>query len=234
MYEVRMRLLLTTSLCLPLLSYAQPSDEKQLSRLQEEAVTAYNKKQYDKALASFQKMYELDPNPLLLYNIGRCQEALGQKREALTSYQAFLQKVPSDHSNYPKAQKSADALSAELGPLVTEPPPAPSKEALGRRLLAMPPMNYYATSAGFVALGSTFGVISLSNAFKLRSRGEENTFDDSGIFARRMRISAVASDLSFLLAAGTAFYGYQRSRKLTEKSVSLSVSPIGVAFSWEL
>jgi tetratricopeptide (TPR) repeat protein len=227
---------LLTCLSTPALVAAQspPPKEKQLAKLQEDAVSAYNKKQFDKALEAFQKMYELDPNPLLLYNIGRCQESLGKKRDALKSYKLFLEKVPQTNGNYEKAKKSADALEAEIGPELP-PAPKPPAEPLYKRALDLEPKAYYGGAIGLGVVATTFGIASLNNAFALRNRAEDDTFDDSGRFARRMRLSAVASDAFFVLAAGTALYGYQRSRKLdeAEPSARLLLSPSGVSLALE-
>ena len=202
-----------------------PEQEKQWVRLQEEAGRYYNKAQYDKALGSFEEMYQIDPNPLLLYNIGRCQEELGQKREAQRSYQLFLEKIPKTNENYKKVKESAAALDKELGPLPE--PEVPLKE----RVATLKPRAYYGASLGLVGVGATFGVISLNNALALRDRVEDNTFGQTNIFTKRMRRSAVASDLSFVLAVGAAWYGYHRSTRPSKTTASLALSPLGVSLA---
>lgn len=200
-----------------------PEQEKQWAKLQDDAGRYYNRTQYDKALESFEAMYQIDPNPLLLYNIGRCHEELGQKREAQRSYQLFLEKVPKTDSNYKKVKESAAALDKEIGPL-----PVPAVP-LNERVKTLKPTAYYGVSLGFVAVGASFGAVSLRNAVALRDRVQDDTFAQSDIFTRRMRRAAVASDLSFVLAAGTAWYGYQRSKKPTKTTASLVLTPVGVS-----
>ena len=206
----------------PTLSKKTPEQEKAWAKLQEDAGRYYNKAQYDKALESFNGMYQIDPNPLLLYNIGRCQELLGQKREAQASYKLFLEKVSKTDDNYKKVKESAATLDKEIGPL-----PKP-EVPLNERLTTLKPRAYYGLSLGVVGVGATFGVISLINAAALRDRVEDNTFGQSDIFTKRMRRAAIASDLSFVLAAGPAWYGYRQAIKLRETKAALVLSPLGV------
>jgi tetratricopeptide (TPR) repeat protein len=200
-----------------------PEQERQWVKLQEDAGRYYNKAQYDKALESFEAMYQIDPNPLLLYNIGRCQEALGKKREAQRSYQLFLEKVPKTDDNYKKAKASAAALDKEIGPL-----PEP-KAPLTERLVTQRPTAYYGVSLGLAGAGSLCGVITLRNAIALRDRVEDDTFAQSDVFTQRMRRAAVVSDVSFLLAAGAAWYGYQRAKSPKKATASLVLSSAGVS-----
>ena len=54
----------------------------------------YQQGNYEIALDEFGKAYKLEPRPALRFNIGRCQEAMGQGEEAIASYEAFLKAVP--------------------------------------------------------------------------------------------------------------------------------------------
>lgn len=54
----------------------------------------YQQGNYEIALDEFRKAYKLEPRPALRFNIGRCQEAMGQGEEAIASYEAFLKAVP--------------------------------------------------------------------------------------------------------------------------------------------
>ena len=47
---------------------------------------------YKEALEEFAKAYKLQPLPALLYNIGRCQESLGNLKAAVASYREYLEK----------------------------------------------------------------------------------------------------------------------------------------------
>jgi tetratricopeptide (TPR) repeat protein len=207
-----------------------PEQEKQWTKLQEDAGKYYDKKQYDKALEAFLAMYNIDPNPLLAFNIGRCQEELGLKKEALRSYQIFLEKVPKTDPSYKKVKETADALEKDLKDVAPPPKPPEPKKPLGERLTTMKPGAYYGVSAGVMVIGGGFGVFSLVNATELRDRVQNDSFDDTETFAKRMRRGAIASDLSFAVAGGLIWYGYKRSFvQPTTPSASLMLSPFGVS-----
>lgn len=56
--------------------------------------TYYEVSNYAQALAEFQKAYELEPLPGLIYNIARCHELLNNLKEAIAQYRLFLEKSP--------------------------------------------------------------------------------------------------------------------------------------------
>lgn len=53
---------------------------------------------YKEALAAYEKSYALSPNPAVLYNKGRCFEALEQIPEAVQAYERFLKDAPPELS----------------------------------------------------------------------------------------------------------------------------------------
>lgn len=52
--------------------------------------TAFERGQYETALAEFLKAYELAPAPSLLYNMGKTYEELGRYREAASAFEKYL------------------------------------------------------------------------------------------------------------------------------------------------
>lgn len=54
------------------------------------AVEAYRTGDYEASIKLFARLYEIDPNPFSLYNIGRCYEELGQLDRAAQFYQRAL------------------------------------------------------------------------------------------------------------------------------------------------
>jgi hypothetical protein len=79
--------------------------------------------QAERALPLAQEAYELDPDPVLLYNIARGYEQLGDLARAIESYRRFLVASP----NVP-ARAAIEQRVATLGGLIEE------REALERRL----------------------------------------------------------------------------------------------------
>ncbi|MCB9556050.1 MAG: hypothetical protein H6707_08095 [Deltaproteobacteria bacterium] len=67
-----------------------PADVDLARRHYELGRTYYQQAAYAKALAAFREAYALSKRAALLYNIGKCQEALGQLSEAIASFEAYL------------------------------------------------------------------------------------------------------------------------------------------------
>ena len=72
--------------------------------------TAYQQGDFQRAIEAWQRAYEADPRPLLLYNLARAHERLGHVREALDALDLYLDRAsPNDEH-----QSNARALSASL------------------------------------------------------------------------------------------------------------------------
>jgi tetratricopeptide (TPR) repeat protein len=93
---------------------------------------------FEKALEHYQKAYELDPLPGLLFNMGQCHRNLGSPERAIFFYERFLQLAKDDPQ-----RDMVEALIADqrerLPPerVVLEPPVASSPS--GPQLPTVPP-----------------------------------------------------------------------------------------------
>src|SRR4051794_1613167 len=56
----------------------------------EDGVALYRAGRFQEAIEHFQKAYELKPEPVLLYNVARAYEGLGELKRALEGYRAYL------------------------------------------------------------------------------------------------------------------------------------------------
>ena len=80
----------------PAIARAQPSDEvsrEDRERARERfewGVQAAASGDFSGALDAFRESYTLNPRPVVLLNIGSCQQQLGDLRGALESYRAYL------------------------------------------------------------------------------------------------------------------------------------------------
>jgi hypothetical protein len=54
----------------------------------------YNLGHFQEATAAFEKAYELEPSPILLFNIAQCQRQLGNNERALFLYRRYLEQAP--------------------------------------------------------------------------------------------------------------------------------------------
>ncbi len=79
----------------------------------ERASKAYDEGRYNHALTDFQRALELSDRAMLHYNIALCQDRLGQHKEALQSYEAFLRAVD-ESPHHENARARAEELRAQL------------------------------------------------------------------------------------------------------------------------
>jgi tetratricopeptide (TPR) repeat protein len=54
----------------------------------------YNLGHFQEATAAFEKAYEIEPSPILLFNIAQCQRQLGNNDRALFLYRRYLEQAP--------------------------------------------------------------------------------------------------------------------------------------------
>jgi hypothetical protein len=90
---------------------------------------AFERGEYEMALAQFQKAEALAPAPSLLYNIGRTYEALGRFREAAQMYDKYLEQVGPPKNDQEKefqnnlaAKSAADKQRPDRGASEPKPP----------------------------------------------------------------------------------------------------------------
>jgi len=76
-------------------AWAQSNEElaKRYYKLGEEL---YNRANYDKALEQFKYSYDHSKKPELFYNMGRCEEALGDLKAAIGHYEEYARSKPPD------------------------------------------------------------------------------------------------------------------------------------------
>jgi tetratricopeptide (TPR) repeat protein len=69
---------------------AQESPQESPVQLFEEGMRRFGAKDYKSAVEVFRRVFQLDPNPFVLYNIARCYEELGDPDSAVRYYQRAL------------------------------------------------------------------------------------------------------------------------------------------------
>jgi Tetratricopeptide repeat len=96
---------LVLALLIPMLAMALPAraaqamqlspQQKQDVRLHyERATRAYDLNKYQEAVDEYQKVYEIDGDPVMLYNIGQAYRLNDQPQESIHFYRRYLQRSP--------------------------------------------------------------------------------------------------------------------------------------------
>ncbi|MGZ6141953.1 MAG: PEGA domain-containing protein [Myxococcales bacterium] len=91
---------------------------KELAKAQVQSAHACSKTgDFECAIKGYQKAYEYEPNPLLLFNIAQMRRKMGNFAEAERAYQAFLKEVPAGQEKLKdEAQKQMAFCELKLKP----------------------------------------------------------------------------------------------------------------------
>jgi tetratricopeptide (TPR) repeat protein len=227
--------------------------QDKMSETKTKAETAFSEANYEKALALFQEVYATTPNPDLLYKMALCHSKLKHNQEAIKAFEAFLQSTTPDDPLRGSAEKQVTALKEEAAKAV-DPAAAEQKRAEAEALQAKakqeavdkvePSVGRSSGKKLLIVAGVSGGlsiapgVVAALSAKKLNeltavtSRLEVNAAEIAKFEARRKR-TALASDvmLGVALAVGGVGIVINAKSKKAEKSVGLSVTPTGAAFS---
>jgi hypothetical protein len=92
---VAVPLLTLAALARPALAMQLSSQQKQDVRVHyDRATRAYDLNKYQEAIDEYQKVYEIDGDPVMLYNIGQAYRLNDQPQESIHFYRRYLQRSP--------------------------------------------------------------------------------------------------------------------------------------------
>jgi Tfp pilus assembly protein PilF len=74
----------------------------------EKGATEYNLGHFTEAIVQFEKAYEIDPAPILLFNIGQCHRQSGNKERAVFFYRRYLEQNPKAENRSEVESRIAD------------------------------------------------------------------------------------------------------------------------------
>ena len=139
--------------------HAAHADAKSDAKAAYQAGAAHFKAgRHARALASFERAYKLDPSPILLYNIARCAEEMGDVERARTNFELYLKRVPEapDRADVERRIRVMQAV-AERNPVA---PPGAGVEARVAPPAEPPYLAYGLAGTGVVAIaiGAFLGV----------------------------------------------------------------------------
>lgn len=76
--------------------------------------TAYQQGDFARAVEAWERAYEVDPRPLLLFNLAQAHERLGQLTEAAESLEEYLDRAEPDDENQSAAREKLASLRQRL------------------------------------------------------------------------------------------------------------------------
>jgi hypothetical protein len=85
---------------------AEESDVGKAKETFDSALHLYRQAHYAEALAKFEEAYRYRPHPVIIYNIGRCYDQLGDLPKAMRSYRDYLRMSP----DAPDRKQVTDAI----------------------------------------------------------------------------------------------------------------------------
>ena len=88
---------------------AQPADDT--IRLRKASAELFAAGRYELAAQALRQLYEVEPNPLIRFNIARCYEELGQAEPAVAAWDDYL-RVARDEARMARARSSLATLEA--------------------------------------------------------------------------------------------------------------------------
>lgn len=94
----------------PLHVAAQGSDAERAAALGEEGTSFFRQGQFAEAVERFQAAYELDPHPVLLFNLGRARQELGQLAAARDTFSLVIA-IADDPGVQAAAQSRIEAVN---------------------------------------------------------------------------------------------------------------------------
>lgn len=161
--------------------YARADAKADAKAAYQQGTTHFKAQRHAQALASFEQAFKLDPSPVLLYNIARCAEEMGDVERARTNFELYLKRLPNaaDRADVERRIRVMQAV-ADRNRAV----PAPSRAVKGRvePALADPPYLAYSlvgTGVLAVAIGAFLGA---------KAGGLDDDYTAEGTDARRKQM----------------------------------------------
>jgi tetratricopeptide (TPR) repeat protein len=179
-----------------------------------EGVALYKAHDYRRAAEKFLQAYAFDPDPNLLFNVGRCYAALGDEPAAIDKYEAYLKAPSTDAHARAQAQAALRQLSqrhAEPTPVLVTVPSEKSPTQEGTSAGRGRIIGGWVATALFAAGTAVVGVMALDSANKLKTARDAFPANGPDIASRAshtttLTVSADALGLTTALVGGLTLY----------------------------
>lgn len=212
-------------------AHADDNRDKAL-KLFEDSNTAYKAGKFEDAADLLRQAYDLFPEPILLYNLGRAQEGLGDPKGAIESYERYLSEA--------KQVEDRGAIERRIATLRAQ---IAEQEANAKKLREVPPPPPVDTRSDFEKYGpwatmAAGGVlIGTGIVFGVRSGSKHDDAvaapgqrDAADLQASAERYATVANVL--FVVGGIAAAGGIGWKVWQRDSTTVQVTPTSVAVRW--
>jgi hypothetical protein len=115
------------------------AEKDEAEKLSEQAIEKFQAKDYEGAVALFEKAYGIDPNPNYLFNIGRVYEEAGNLEKAVEFYARFVKQPGVDLDSREVALDRLKVLRSILEETTEKPPDEPKDEPKDDPVVEAPP-----------------------------------------------------------------------------------------------
>jgi tetratricopeptide (TPR) repeat protein len=223
----------------PAISVAQPLDAEKRAAVEkfQRAQELYKEGEFAAAVALLEELREVRKEPVLLYNLARAHEGLGDVEAALEAYEAYLAEAPNVEGRG-GIEKRIETLRAQLKKLETTPspdpapvverPPAPEEDAVS---LAAPIVIASVGLAG-VAVGGVLGAVSQRRRddaeVALTQTGAQELHDQAGTFATSANVMFAVGGV--VAAAGVTWLIVELAGASSESQVAFTHDGFRVRF----
>lgn len=210
-----------------------------------ESVTAYREGRFDEAARLLDQAYALQPEPVLLYNLGRAREGAGDDEGAAEAYRRYLATEGTDRADASAATARLEVLDRRIeerhalearaaqheAHVLPEPAPTPSPA----RQIAIAPWALAGAGALVLVVGGVFGGLMLD-----RSAAAQNAPIQVDAVAAHADADtyAITADVLFGVGGLAALLGVVwglidvLSPSSPSSTAHLRVGPTGVVGTW--
>lgn len=228
-----LRVLSVFAIAFALTGTAQADDNRDKAlKLFEDSNTAYKAGKFEDATELLKQAYELFPEPILLYNLGRAQEGLGDPQAAIDSYERYLAEA--------KQVDDRGAIERRIATLRAQ---IAQQEADAKKLREVPPAPPVDTRSDFEKYGpwATIGVggliVGTGVVFGIRSGAKHDDAvaapgqrDAADLQASAQHYATVANVL--FVVGGLATAGGIGWKVWQSQHTTVQITPTTVAVRW--
>lgn len=208
-------------------------EQRRAEELFAKSETLYQAGDFRGAIALLEEANRLSPHPVLVYNLARAHESLGENDQAVTYYRRYLELDPNAADKGAVAKRIDTLVRAQEKPKV-EPPSGKDPPPDGTTVVTSPsPVPWIVAGVGVLGVGA--GAVLGGLALSKHADAEVPTLDG----AETERLAASADDLALgasiafvaggvVAAAGIVWGIVDVATSGAPAQVSVGVSPTGV------